>query len=333
MRRERWAIIGDLHLKKLYRVIPNHIELQINALSFIMKRVVDEGIKKVVLLGDVFDSPIVEIEVVRALLQFTGQYPDVEFIWVCGNHDRVSLDGESHIDLIHYITQTGGASNLTPILNPTKRGRVSFLPYPFNKALSKTDLAFAHTDRPGAKRDNGTPIHTDIEWNEKITFVIGHNHTAQKIKRTHYIGTPWQCTFGEKPEKFWSIIEFNIDRSSPLDFKITNIPMVLPYQLLKLKIEKKSDFKKVLPAPVYYQLTIDPGVKLPKDWLVKHSNCRVVGKIMQRIEVEENTDTQDEESPINLTYKLEEYLIGRGLTEKQASRGLKMVEAVLHKAA
>ena len=333
MPRIKQAVIGDLHLGVLHRLIPNHLALQIHTLHFIMKRVVDEGIQQVVLLGDNFDSPVVAIEIVKALLAFVNTYPDVTFRWIVGNHDRVSLDGESYVDLISYITETGGCSNLNMVLEPERDGVVCYMPYPHNKALPKTKIAFGHCDAPNAVRDNGSPIHTDVEWDKKIIWVIGHNHTKQRpSKRIWYPGTPWQVSFGEKPDKEWAIVEYETDPAKPLAFKYTGIPIPLPYTLLNVTIDKISDLKKLKPAPFYYKLKIEDGVVLPKDFLATHSNCQLRNRVMQRIEVQaSDEETADDAPAITLDYKLEDFLVSKGLNEKQARLGLKMVQPLIRK--
>lgn len=125
-------------------------------------------------------------------------------------------------------------------------------------------------------------------------------------------------------------MEYDDDpKAKKLGFKLRRIPILLPYTLLNLKIEKKSDFAQIKPAPFYYKLTIEPGVKLPKDFLATHSNCQLVGKVMQRIEVQEQVDAEKGDTPINLTYKLPDYLTSRGLSKKQVKIGAKMVDKAL----
>jgi hypothetical protein len=233
------------------------------------------------------------------------------------------------------MVKMGASPNLRIILEPTKDGILSYLPYPHNQVLDGTKIGIAHCDRPGAKRDNGTLIHTDMDWDEDITYVIGHNHTKQRIKNTWYPGTPWQVTFGEQPDKEWAIIEWEDKPSKKLSFKYKAIPIVLPYTLINLKVDRPSQLKKLEKAPTYYKLTLEPGVELPKNLLVKYPNITTRLKVQQKLMLVPNEqgglDSVEDTLERDLTHNLYTFMMNKGLTEQEAKKGLRFAKKAISK--
>lgn len=324
-----WGFIGDLHLNKLNRFIDNHLDLQFTTLDQIIERMKEKGITTVVLLGDVLDKPEVEIYIIIRLLEWIEKHKDLQFKWICGNHDKNS-DDAVQIDLIKFLATMGAISNLDIYVEPTKDGAVSFLPYPHKKLLSKTKLGIAHCDRPNARRDNGNIIVTDGKWQEDFDFVIGHNHTNQVIKKTRYTGSPYQLSFGEKVDKFWGFVKI---KNSVKDyyFKYKDIPIVSVYQLINLTITSKKQLKKLEPAPTYYKLTIK-GVKLPSDFFLKHPNCFQHGDLPRSVEEgDDEHEFLDNEVVIDPLYGLSEYLTRKSLDKSEIKWAIKQVKKLVGK--
>lgn len=271
---ETWAFIGDLHLGARTSLIPNHLDLQFQTLDDILQSISKHPVTDVVLLGDVLDTPQVNVAILRRLIKWLSKYKQYRWHWVCGNHDRTS-NVQSSVDLVILMTEVGRASNLTLYLEPTKRGRVSFLPYPHKQPLKGTDLCIAHCDRPGARRDNGQLIKCrDNQWPEKIHFVIGHNHTAQKINRTIYTGTPYQISVSESPKKHWGLVTFETDRKLPLNFTYRRMKIKPRYTLEKRYIEKPSQLKRLSPeGNRYYHLELAPGLEIPANFWRDNPHC------------------------------------------------------------
>lgn len=339
MASHKWGVIGDLHLNKLSHKIPNHLNKQFRMLDKIMKRIQDEGITNVVLLGDVFDKPNVTPGLIIRLIMFFNKYKEQTFHWVVGNHDRTSKE-EASIDILKTLSEIELLANVNLYDEPTRMGKtnVGFLPYPHKNPIDGTKLSFAHIERPGSKTDSGYPIKMKKgkdDWDESHTFIIGHLHTPQKIKKTYYTGTPYQLSFGEGLKKHWGIIEF--DDKGPLNFKYTRVPIRNIYNLISITVKSKKDLKQVLagdPKRDFFKLKVAADYDLPKNFLIEHPNCFAEGisngdtTIADSIEELKNSD---QEVRVHITYKLKEYLEARGFNEKQIKSAIEKVEEVAEK--
>lgn len=276
---KREAVIGDLHLDKLARRIDNHLVLQFMVLRTILQRVRDEGIKTVILLGDVLDKPTVEVGLLMALIRFLDEYKDLEIIWIVGNHDRTSAES-SQVDLIKFVAELGAMSHVRIVNKPLRRGTIGYLPYPHTKPLPNTWLSYAHVDRPGARTDSGRLMKGDSKkWREDHIYVIGHIHTAQTIGKTYYTGAPYQLSFGEQGDKHWAIVEYHTD--DPDSFKYTEIPIVPQYRLINVEVNRLRDLKVLTPPSTndYYKLRLTRRLKLPRNLLTRYPNAHLDGNI------------------------------------------------------
>lgn len=318
----RVAVWGDLHLGKLSHKVENHLELQFLCLNKMMKEVKEHGLKRVVLLGDVFDKPSVTPSIVIELIRFFLNNKEIVFDWVMGNHDRTSK-AEATVDIINELATLKALPNLTIYEKPTAIDGLGFLPYPHKKPLKDTVLSFAHVDRPGARMDTGRIISEKGKWNEDHFFVIGHIHTAQKVgKRSYYTGSPFQLSFGEKVDKHWAIVSYDKKDASAFSYKKIPIPPV--YELINLTISSKKQLKEIKPHPKYYKITIGEGIKLPPNFLIENPNVELRG-----FQVKHDKDSKvlvsDQAIQVNVTYKLEEYLDKKGLTTEEKEWCIKIV--------
>ena len=328
---KRFGVIGDLHLGKLNHRLEDYMALQFKTLDNIIKRIRENGLTEVVLLGDVFDSPFVNPAIIIRLIRFFRTYSDIKWTWVEGNHDRTAQI-ESSIDVMNELSELEALPNLRIITKPTKDGIIGFLPYPHKKPLKGTQMSIAHVDRPGARRDNGSLTKAAGEWDEDHHFVIGHIHTAQKIGKTYYTGSPYQLSFGEGTEKHWATVTIDGNKKgATFDYK--RIPIVNEYELVNLHITTKKQLKKLSlkPHPTYYKIVFD-GVDVPDNFLVDHPNCFIENMAIARTSIEDalaSIEKSGEIIVINPTYKLPEWLTDEGFSEDEVAWVVAEVESVM----
>ena len=320
------AAIGDFHLDKLSDLIPNHLDLQFATLDKIMRQIKDKGIKHVVLLGDVFDTINPSDEVAIRFHNWILKHKSIQFDWVVGNHDATSLD-KCRVDLAKETWAASLSGQLRIHRQPTIIDKhIGFLPYPHKQPLKGVSVNFAHVDRPGAMRDNGSKTRTTGEWDEKANFVIGHIHTAQSIKLTHYPGAPFQLSFGEQGEKFWAHIRVNTKLK-----KVKFIPVLIhpEYRLHNLVISKVEDLELLPEAPDYCKLWVEPGVTIPKRLLMEKPNCVMAtqGTNVSKDLADIINKMENVVPVIDVKYGLSDYLQTKhNLTDKQMKIANRLVD-------
>ena len=332
-KRRQYAVIGDLHLNKLQSLIPDHLERQEKVLHAIIKDVHAHGLKNVVLLGDVFDTPRPPTKVMLSLLEFLHSYSDIEFTWLMGNHDRHSQNA-AHIDIFARLAKLGYLSNLRIATAPKQDGNVSWLPYPHKIPFKGTDLVFAHIDRPGARYGNDYVVPGE-KWNTQYHWIIGHIHRPQHLgTHTYYTGTPWQLSFGEAPDKHWGQVTA-IGSGRNFELQYIMHPITPAYTLVTIPITKDKQFRKVSVRhnkhpDTWYKLKVVPGIRVPSTFIVDHPRCT--------LDMQESTvnmiDAMQTDASMTIDAAhidpldgLVEYLQAAGLSKSQIKWALKMVKS------
>ncbi|MGB0658892.1 MAG: ligase-associated DNA damage response endonuclease PdeM [Mangrovicoccus sp.] len=119
-------IVADLHLGKSARLarfgsqlLPPY-ETQ-DSLDRLQAEISATGARRVISLGDSFDDQQAVADCVEPLAAMFARYPDMDWVWVTGNHDPLpaGLPGQNISELMI------GQVQLRHIADPTMRGEIS----------------------------------------------------------------------------------------------------------------------------------------------------------------------------------------------------------------
>ena len=323
---KRIGVIGDLHLGKLKRFIPDHLQLQIEFIKKILKRISDEGIKEVVFLGDVFDRPEPDMEIQIAFLDIILQ-TNLTLHWVCGNHDKNS---EKKVAIDFFEGFAKKLPNLNVWTKPSKYGSLGFLPYPHKEPVSR--INFAHTDRPGAVWDNGMKSRAQGKWDEKKIFILGHIHKPQTLGKSFYTGSPFQLSFGESLPKYYGIVEYEKNH-----FEYIPVRIDPPYSLFRKEIKSKKSLDRLLEKSrkeksegivSCYQLHVKNDFRLPENLLLNNSNFSLAttSKTIPGVMESMKNESFMEINPMGM---LESWLVDAGMGKRETAWAIKQVRKVL----
>ena len=313
----RVASIGDLHLGKMNRRIPGHMELQLATVADILTQCRELGITEIILMGDVLDQPKPPVEILHRFIEFLSSYPDMHFHWLSGNHDKNSRENV-FIDLTRFLAKDHIA-NLTvhterSVFQKNKR-KLVFLPYPEWKPEPKHEHwpHFAHIERPGVISDTGRKLEVNKKWKEKTTYFIGHIHKPQKINRSWFTGSPYQNSFGEQLEKRWLEIKIGKDGKC----KVKSHPIKAAFRLHKARVKNRKAAKALFDRTVshsdskkgvdYFKFVADELFDPWDDRILDVEPSAVVRSIEQVIEESEGEDvTMDLKAGLNAFLKSRE---------------------------
>ncbi len=135
--------IGDLHLNSLNNIFPNlntePNDLIYKALNSALRWARDNGIKDIILLGDVFENPNPSQAEQRRFLNFLVKNKRFNFYIIAGNHDIENVE-KSSLDMSTFTTDISNQLDhvkifLEPKLIYIKGVPFSFLPWPHHKTL------------------------------------------------------------------------------------------------------------------------------------------------------------------------------------------------------
>ena len=270
--------IGDLHydsslcnlVEGFNRVINQQVQ---SVLDWASKR----GVTNVILLGDICESPRLTYDGQECLLDLICSNPDMQFYIILGNHDLLSKDpsvGHS-LQPLKSLVDRGLIKNVNIYEKPTNvtidSAKVRFLPWP-SQDFSDRRLNIAHIEVSGAKLDSGKSIVKGYSDSSAVA-VIGHLHTAHRIRNTHYTGTLYQTKFGMKPRKGFHYIQFN----SVNDYVIEWVPVKPIYQLVDIVVEGPKDLQRIPNDPnQLVRLIISDGAEVdPTMWATKSNVVKV----------------------------------------------------------
>lgn len=234
--------IGDLHLtdSRGHGGLAAHIKdsdaMVARAVSRCLKWAASRSIRNVFLYGDLCEGTRMSYEAQLALLSILRQ--DFDFHIILGNHDLFAEDpvlGHS-LQLIKEFQLPNVRIYEEPTTAKIDGRAVRFLPWP-NTDFDPKCLNVAHVDVAGAKTDSGRPISKGSE--SRATAVVGHIHTAQTVRHTHYSGTLYQTNFGESPNKYFHHIEYDGG------WVINKVPVKLEYRLHTVEARTRRDLKAV----------------------------------------------------------------------------------------
>lgn len=265
------VVVGDLHFDgRLSRIIHQSSKYKADHLQKIVDWAKNEGIRNVILAGDVCEYPRMTYESMRALLRVFTSNTKTRFYVILGNHDKYaehSSEGHS-LELFEELRNVGTLPNVR-IMGEPKNIKIDghvvrFLPWP-HTSFNRKYLNIAHTEVRGSKSDNGRVFNKKSLPDGKEVAIIGHLHEAHTVRNYHYVGTPYQTDFGAKPGKTFSHVIWD----GPDDYEIRRIPSNPKYILHNLVIQSRADLKKIPKgANNLVKLIVSDGADVePKDWV------------------------------------------------------------------
>lgn len=242
--------IGDLHLTDsagrggLSQYLDDHDGMVADlVVSQPLKWARKNGVKHVLLLGDLCESPRMSYAAQKALARIFSQ--PFQFHVIPGNHDMFGPELEAGHSLeVLDLWSRPNVRLYTEITDVEIDGApLRFLPWPHHQ-FSARRLNIAHIDVKGSRTDSGRLNDKETMPESKAWAVIGHIHTSQRVRNTIYPGTLYQTNFGEKAEKFFASIEH--DRGG---WDINLVPVKPTYRLHSLEVESRRDLQGIPASP------------------------------------------------------------------------------------
>lgn len=269
----------DTHCGKLKRFFPdNHIQITKNELVKPLNYATQRAIPNVIFGGDLSDTPFLSQSYFKMLVNLFIEYKHLMFYLMLGNHDYEDQDNHS-LQFIELCISLGILSNVRVITKPEiiKIGKVpcNFSPFPYEDfKYKKPCLNFGHIEVKGSVRDNFSRSKKGRIFSRKNQFtILGHIHKNQVVdKSVVHPGALFQMTFGESLPKYFLVGSFKLkDEKLKKEYKF--VQTTPDFELIKLKVEVKSDFSKIENNPMkFYTLNVAEGLVVPKNLTVKFPN-------------------------------------------------------------
>ena len=252
----RILLIGDPHFKinnayesdqfisEIYKLI-----LPKEESSFRNEKIIKEvKYDKIIILGDILDThEKIHMRPFCRATEFIINLSTISPTYVLiGNHDRINnsvyltdehpfngLKNKKNIFIIDKVVEDGGFLFVPYV--PTGRFDEALKTIKFKKNNYKA--IFAHQEFQGSIfQDQG-----DIPPKD-IAIYSGHIHNYRKMGNVTYVGTPFQHSFYDNPDKF--VMELNItdDLSHPIEEKKISLN-IIKKRIEEINISKLADYK------------------------------------------------------------------------------------------
>ncbi len=337
-------IASDFHLGKLARFFPNdHLERQIVEIRKAYQYAIENGIKYVIIPGDVSDTPTMEERAFMAFVSLVHEYDKhITSIYIQGNHDVQDIKKTS-MDVLNLLVTKKFFKNFKLYLTPKQINLggivVNMLPYPCNESLpNKIDvdqgcLNFAHIERTGALMDNGRPSNRKSEHDfkcKKADYTIsGHLHTYQEMKkqRTLFPGSIVQVKFNDQPKKgFVHLKAKYVEGRLVVTHKF--IDSKPNFVLKRIVIEKESDWEQVENDKyAIYEVRLADGVIAPSGIRSQCPNIfSIIGSKLSVEDVHTDIAKVKQLPSMDITSGLSQFLKSQGIKKKNRKLGLELVQ-------
>jgi DNA repair exonuclease SbcCD nuclease subunit len=208
------AITADIHLKT-DREYPERF----NALKNILDQLVDEGIRDLIIAGDLFDINSQNYSLFDELCK-EEKYRGIDFYLIPGNHDSSITSKYFTADNIKIFDkpsfQTFGDSGCI----------FFFIPYLTGKSMGETIAKYredlegqwiliGHGDYLAGVKDPNTyekgvymPLgRSDIEYYAPLMVILGHIHKKVEAGRVYYPGSPCSMDINETGRRRFIILD------------------------------------------------------------------------------------------------------------------------------
>lgn len=241
----RMTGIGDPHFDgKLSEHIPNFNEVVGNEIRLVLEKSRRQGSKVVLLYGDICERFSLSDNARKVLLGLFKEFEDLNFIMWRGNHDTLGPQSTEpcSLDPFHDMIELGYIKNLRVVRHQPQDfftntdHPIRILPWPFKDSLADR-LNFMHVEIAGSTWETGHAV--DSTYSTKHLCAIGHIHTAQRVRNSHFSGTLYQTTFGESEEKFYHDIQWDGDVR---EARIKLVPHFPKYTLKNVMIRSSEEY-------------------------------------------------------------------------------------------
>jgi DNA repair exonuclease SbcCD nuclease subunit len=271
----QFVLIGDPHLDALQQHFADPYKLMATELIKPLDYARENGVKHVVWLGDVANTPTMSYSALTTLLSLLVRYKDLEHHVILGNHDYREIAHHSFLPLMDLRKVLPLSIYTEPTTRKLEGVYVNFLPFPHHEALSakKPAINIAHIETKGAVLENGYKIKRGIEVEVgRDVWYSGHLHTTQNQKRFYWPGTLYPLTFGEPFNKGFMHVRAKYE-GDRLIYKNRFVPTESAFRLIQLPIKTRSDVSEISTDPLHlYKLYVEEGVRLKGQDLLDKPN-------------------------------------------------------------
>lgn len=319
----RGICVGDLHLgkKRLHDLFGDRVvDLQLAEVRKVLDYALSNEIPYVFFLGDASDEPslpdLEETELLRLLFEYDGR---LTIYFILGNHDieQKHVNSLCKIELL-YRQGIFRSIHVMPGHEVITLEGVTceFMSYPHHEPKKTNSLCFAHIERPGAIRDNGMRIPDDSGHPEPDTnnfWFIGHLHTPHIVGNSVYVGTQFQTSFGEQPNKTFTHFKARMN-GRKLEVKHQQVTQNQDFMLHNLTPSSFEELNISANLLHKYRILYPHGIDMPSNFLLKHPNVVECRSYKDKTELKELL--QPELIAYEITDGLQHFLKERGLGNK-----------------
>lgn len=232
-------LIGDPHFKENNAYESNQF------IEEIYKLLEKVNYDKIIILGDILDShEKISLRSLCKSIDFIYKLSEKSKIYLLiGNHDRIN--NAVFLTEEHPFTALKNQKNIVVVDKVIKEENFIYVPYVptgmFKKALEtieynikKIKIIFAHQEfKNSIFKDQG-----DIPPEGPLIY-SGHIHNYKKLDNVTYVGTPFQHSFYDNPDKF--VMQLNIDDEKIREEKI--YLNIIKKRIKEININELEDYK------------------------------------------------------------------------------------------
>ena len=314
------VVVGDLHIEKEKHLSKN--ECWYTPVGYALDQVyrysIKNKIKKIVLLGDIFETPFPQQNSISWLFNYLNKKQDVEWNLILGNHDHMnrSLNSMLVIDQFSMFLSSKHIKVYSePRIEKYKNHNLYYCPHPYKSLpedyrTKKPTICFGHFEIYGSKLDNGYKV-DDVNKKLKVLknhyWIMGHLHTRHRVGRCYYIGTPLQRSFMECENRTFS----HVDLSNPLEPKFKHIKLRLYNTLKKIYIQTSKDLetlKKLHTGNNIYWIKVGEDHQVNLNKWIQSSEARVYKTVLETKEAVKVESSINPDKKLNIYSGLTEYL-------------------------
>jgi Calcineurin-like phosphoesterase len=253
---------GDLHLDgKLRKYLPDLNTRIMEEVDKVLQYAKRNGVKTIVFYGDICETPSMSKEATTLFLKLLMNNPEFLFIVDLGNHDIENAEHHS-LQVFCEMCKFGMLPNTRIVEKPTTFFRSSGTPLrvlPWPSLDTREDcLNVIHEAVSGSVWDHGRLV--DGAKKVKHLSVAGHLHTSQTCGVTHFSGTLYQTSFGEKPNKYFHHVKWEDAGSKPVIKRVKHYP---GFSLVNLIVSSANDLNQISSDPsILYKVFVKDSAVL-----------------------------------------------------------------------
>lgn len=340
MKELEFICFGDVHAEVHSRYVEDYMSPVRNVFRQITNYATTNGIKTIIGLGDLFDTPnpkdTTQIEILKC---FNAK---LDYHLIMGNHEYYfqqessTLQKQNAYQLINFFgSELGALPNVRIYTSPSyvKIDDIpfKFLPFPHTKYKPEKDgIRIGHFSISGYCMDNGREIKEGEKISNTKNLILGHLHTKQM---PIYPGSILQANFGEEPNKGFLHCTAQL-KNKELTLKTKWIPLVLPLELLNIVVEKPEDISeldKYKDKKYKIKLLVKNDVALPNDLTILYPNViKIQGyKTKTQMEALKHNILCSDETNMEVFDErkaLKKYLKSCGLSKIEWKEGLSIIK-------